>query len=187
MNKKTFGIALLLVCLLPACNKNSPSETANTASKPLAEPGAKPTTSSLNSGLAANDLSLQVYKSPTCGCCGQWVEHMRQAGFTAQVHDEDNLEAIKQNHGLPWNARSCHTAVSAEGYVFEGHVPAGIVKRFLAERPADARGLVVPDMPMGSPGMEMGDKFTPYEVLLLKKNGSTEVYVTVATQEEQYR
>ncbi|HEX4975597.1 MAG TPA: DUF411 domain-containing protein, partial [Pseudomonadales bacterium] len=164
MAKKTLGIALLLVCFLPACNKNNSSETANTASKPLSTPGTEPSASSFNSGQAANNLSLQVYKSPTCGCCGQWVEHMRKAGFTAQVHDEENLEAIKQNHGLPWNAHSCHTAVSAEGYVFEGHVPAGIVKRFLAEHPTDARGLVVPEMPMGSPGMEMGDKFTPYEV-----------------------
>lgn len=187
MDRKTLGLTLLLVSMVPACNKNSPTETADTVSKPLVELSAKSTTSSFNSEPAANDLSLQVYKSPTCGCCQQWVEHMRQAGFTAHVHDEDNLEPIKQNHGLPWNARSCHTAVSAEGYVFEGHVPASIVKRFLAERPADARGLAVPEMPMGSPGMEMGDKFTPYEVWVLKKNGATEVYTRVETQAEQYR
>jgi hypothetical protein len=129
---------------------------------------------------------MEVYKSPTCGCCSVWVDHMSAAGFNMNAHDLDNLQPVKQSHGISRETQSCHTAVSKEGFVFEGHVPAKFVKRFLAEKPNDARGLAVPAMPVGTPGMEMGDKFMPYQVLLLKTDGSTEVYAQVSQAEQQY-
>jgi hypothetical protein len=130
-------------------------------------------------------VSLNVYKSPTCGCCGKWVEYMNSYGFTAQAHDTLDLSAIKDQYGISPQHRSCHTALSTEGYVFEGHVPAKYIHQFLSEIPDDAIGLAVPAMPVGSPGMEVGDKFMPYQVLLLKEDGSSEVYADVHSQQEQ--
>jgi len=141
--------------------------------------------------LAANQHSLQelvnlnVYKDPTCGCCGKWVEHMEHNGFTAQTHDTSNLSAIKAQYGITPQYRSCHTAVSTEGFVFEGHVPAMFIHQFLAENPEDAIGLAVPAMPVGSPGMEIDDKFMPYQVLLIKENGDSEVYADIRAKEDQ--
>ena len=182
MRKKSWFVGIMTVviaCGSISCNKINDTKTAQPA---LVSPQ--------ENTLTKNDVfaqSLHVYKSPTCSCCTRWVDHMRDAGFTATVHDVDDLDAIKQNHNLAEAFRSCHTAVTDDGYVFEGHVPAGLVKRFLTERPADARGLVVPAMPVGSPGMEMGETFMPYDVLLLKKNGGTEVYARVSSREQQYQ
>lgn len=128
---------------------------------------------------ASGELALTVYKSPTCGCCGEWVEHMEAAGFNAQVHDQNDLSAIKQQHGITPKTQSCHTAIS-NGYVFEGHVPAKLVKQFLAAPPKDALGLAVPGMPIGSPGMEMGERFDPYDVLVVNRDGSTAVYAHIS-------
>ena len=121
------------------------------------------------------DLVLEVFKTPTCGCCGQWVNHMETAGFGAAVVDLPDLSDLKSKHGIAPKYQSCHTAVSG-GYVFEGHIPATVVKRFLAETPDDAIGLAVPGMPIGSPGMEMNNRHDDYDVLLLKKDGSAVVY-----------
>ena len=119
--------------------------------------------------------TVVVTKSPTCGCCGKWIEHLRAAGFPVEVHDTHALHAFKERLGVPPSKRSCHTAEVA-GYVVEGHVPAGDVKRLLAERP-EARGLVLPGMPMGSPGMEMPDgRVMPYTVELLGNDGSTRAF-----------
>ncbi|HSR65610.1 MAG TPA: DUF411 domain-containing protein [Xanthomonadaceae bacterium] len=118
---------------------------------------------------------LVVHKSPTCGCCSGWVEHMRKAGFRVEVHDETDLDAVKRRAGVPAAKGSCHTAEIA-GYFIEGHVPAADVKRLLAERPR-AKGLTAPGMPMGSPGMEMPDGRTPpYAVELVRGDGSTTVF-----------
>ncbi|PKM09401.1 MAG: copper amine oxidase [Gammaproteobacteria bacterium HGW-Gammaproteobacteria-4] len=118
---------------------------------------------------------MVVSKSPSCGCCGRWVEHMRAAGFELEVHNMDNMSPVKERVGVPPGKGSCHTAEVA-GYFIEGHVPAEDVKRLLAERP-DARGLVVAGMVMGSPGMEMpGGRVQPYRVELVAKDGSTTVY-----------
>lgn len=115
---------------------------------------------------------LVVTKTPTCGCCHLWVEHMQQAGFQVEIHDVDDLGPVKERVGVPYGKGSCHTA-EVDGYFVEGHVPAGDVKRLLAERPA-ARGLTVPGMPMGSPGMETPDgRVQPYVVELVAKDGST--------------
>ncbi len=117
---------------------------------------------------------VTVYKSPSCGCCGKWVDHLRVNGFSVTVHDVQNLEPVKQRYGVPRNLASCHTA-TVEGYVVEGHVPAGDIKRLLAEKPK-VKGLAVPGMPVGSPGMEQGNDKEPYDVVSFDESGRTAVY-----------
>lgn len=119
---------------------------------------------------------LRVAKSPTCGCCGAWVDHMRQAGYQVEVQnlEFDALQQLKARLGISPHHASCHTAQVA-GYVIEGHVPAAAVARLLKERPS-AIGLAVPGMPIGSPGMEMGDQREPYDVVLMKSQGRDEVF-----------
>lgn len=129
---------------------------------------------------------LQVLKDPSCGCCEGWVTHVSERGFMAQISHPQDLNGEKLRLGIAPQYQSCHTAVSEEGYVFEGHIPANIITRFLAEKPANALGLAVPGMPLGSPGMEVGDQFRPYDVLQLNKDGSSSVYAHIATQGEQY-
>lgn len=118
---------------------------------------------------------LVVHKHPSCGCCGLWIEHMREAGFQVQVQDHEDMGPIKGRVGVPYAKGSCHTA-EIDGYFIEGHVPAADVRRLLAERP-DARGLTVPGMPAGSPGMELPDGTVhPYAVELVAQDGSTTEY-----------
>lgn len=118
---------------------------------------------------------LVVYKSPTCGCCGAWVEHMTGAGFQVQTTEVADPGVVRRARGVPGPLAACHTAVIG-GYVLEGHVPAEDVRRLLAERP-DALGLAVPAMPLGSPGMEMPDgRREAYETLLILKGGGTRVF-----------
>lgn len=112
---------------------------------------------------AATD-SLHVFRSPSCGCCGAWIEHMRRAGFAVTNTEIDDLDPVKARLGVPEDLQSCHTATIG-GYVVEGHVPAGDVKRLLTERPK-AIGIAVPGMPVGSPGMEQGSRHEPYRVIL---------------------
>ena len=124
---------------------------------------------------AAPELpELVVYKSPTCGCCSVWVEHMRKHGFTAKVHDVDDMGPIKERVGVPYGMGSCHTA-EIGGYFVEGHVPAEQVLRLMREKPR-AKGLAVPGMPIGSPGMEQGSTKQPYDVHLVHEDGTTSVY-----------
>lgn len=133
------------------------------------------------------NASLTVYKDPSCGCCSQWVSHMEQAQFSVRPMNVPNLEPIKEQYGIAPAYRSCHTAVWNDGeYFFEGHIPAHLIKRFLAEKPRDAVGLTVPGMPVGSPGMEMPNRFTPYRVWLLKKDGNAEVYAEITDPAQQY-
>jgi hypothetical protein len=119
-------------------------------------------------------IAMSVFKSPTCGCCGMWVEHMKANGFTVIVQDVEDIDAVKRKLGVPAAVGSCHTA-QAGGYVFEGHIPADAVQRFLKERPKVA-GLAVPGMPIGSPGMEMGGRKDPYSILTFDQKGQTSVY-----------
>jgi len=125
---------------------------------------------------AAGALPLVVvHKSATCGCCNLWVDHMREAGFQVEVRDVDNVNTIKERVGVPLGKGSCHTA-EVDGYFVEGHVPAEDVKRLLAEKP-DAKGLVVPGMPAGSPGMEVPDgTIQPYTVELVGQDGGTTAF-----------
>ncbi|UTF61242.1 MULTISPECIES: DUF411 domain-containing protein [Gilvimarinus] len=126
----------------------------------------------------ASPIALTVYKTPTCGCCGLWVDHMKNAGFSTTVYDQENLNPIKYKHKIMPANQSCHTGI-IEGYVFEGHIPATVVKRFLKEKPENTIGLTVPGMPLGSPGMEVNGQFHEYDVLLMKEDGSTSVYAHI--------
>jgi hypothetical protein len=131
-------------------------------------------------GRAAALPSVAVFRNPGCGCCEGWVDVMREAGFAVTVEDVTNLMERRTAYELKPALASCHFAVS-EGYVFEGHIPPVTITRFLAERPADAKGLVVPGMPVGSPGMGPEGSGGPYDVLLLLKDGETRVYATHQT------
>ncbi|MCP1727057.1 hypothetical protein J2T60_001022 [Natronospira proteinivora] len=119
---------------------------------------------------------MTVYKTPECGCCSLWADHAEQAGFPVTARDVSHreLNGKKAEAGLPHGLGSCHTTF-VDGYVIEGHVPIEQVERLLQERP-DALGLAVPGMPVGSPGMEMGDRQDPYEVVKFDAEGGTEVY-----------
>ncbi|MBI3114302.1 MAG: DUF411 domain-containing protein [Rhodospirillales bacterium] len=119
------------------------------------------------------EADVMVYKSPSCGCCGGWVDHMRANGFTVAVKERDDLTPVKARLGVPDSLQSCHTA-EVGGYVVEGHVPAADIRRLLAERPR-ARGLAVPGMPAGSPGMEDGGRKEAYRVILFG-DGEHSVY-----------
>ena len=137
------------------------------------------TTAVIVSAQRPSPLTMEVYKSPTCGCCSKWVEHVRQAGFTVTVTDLDDqaLDALKTKRGVPRTAQSCHTAVVG-GYVVEGHVPAAEVQRLLKEKPAIA-GIAVGGMPTGSPGMEVaGVAPRTYNVVTFDKQGAVRVYST---------
>jgi hypothetical protein len=119
---------------------------------------------------------VEVWKSPTCGCCGDWVRYLEAQGFKTKVYDEGNVKK-RAAMGVDLRYGSCHTAVVA-GYAIEGHVPAREIRRLLMERPA-AIGLSVPGMPLGSPGMdgpEYGGRKDDYAVLLLSKDGRSSVY-----------
>ncbi len=119
--------------------------------------------------------TVTVYKTPTCGCCSKWVDHMREAGFTVNATDLDDLSDIKAQFSVDDRVHSCHTAV-VDGYVVEGHVPADLVKRMVSEKPAIA-GIAVPGMPIGSPGMEVeGRPAQRYQVLAFDKAGTLTVY-----------
>lgn len=117
--------------------------------------------------------AIEVYKSAACGCCHGWVDHLRANGFTVNAHDVANPSDYREKFGIPNELGSCHTAV-VQGYAIEGHVPAPEIKRLLAERPK-AKGLAVPAMPLGSPGME-GPRNDPYDVLLVRADGGYSVY-----------
>jgi hypothetical protein len=118
---------------------------------------------------------LTVFKSPTCGCCSKWVDHVKAAGFSVEVHDEEDMDPIKDRLGVPAELRSCHTA-QIEGYLIEGHVPADDIKQLLTTRPKVA-GLAVPGMPRSTPGMAVaGEPAEPYSVLSFQKDGATKVY-----------
>lgn len=119
---------------------------------------------------------MVVYKTPTCGCCTLWVEHMRQNGFQPEVHDvsASEVRAVSKAAGLKDDGTSCHTA-KVGSYIVEGHVPASDVQRMLKEKPAIA-GIAAPGMPMGSPGMEQGGAKEPYDVVAFTKDGKTTVF-----------
>ncbi len=125
------------------------------------------------------DVILSVHKTPTCGCCKMWVEHIKENGFIANIKDHDGLLEIKEKYKIEPQYRSCHTAVSSNGYIFEGHIPSKFIKQFLSENHPEAIGLSVPGMPLGSPGMEVDDRFMPYDVLILFKDGTSKVYAEV--------
>lgn len=122
----------------------------------------------VGSPAAADPAQVHVYKSPTCGCCSKWMDHLRSNGFSVRATDVPDVRPIKLENGVPGRLASCHTAFVG-GYIVEGHVPAQDLRRLLRERPGVA-GLAVPGMPIGSPGMEGPDP-ERYEVLSFGAGG----------------
>lgn len=169
--RQSAGVTILWAAsaALAACGQQPSSSAASAPTTSEAAPAAA-------DAVAGDVLPLMVvHKSPTCGCCELWVEHMRQAGFPVEVRNVQNVHPVKQRLGVPFGKGSCHTA-EVDGYVIEGHVPAEDIKRLLAQQP-DARGLVLPGMPLGSPGMEVpGGQTEPYTVELVTSDGTTEAF-----------
>lgn len=131
--------------------------------------------------------AMIVYKSPTCGCCSKWIEHVEDHGLQVEPKDVSNLHVIKQEQGIGPQFQSCHTAVHDSGLVFEGHVPAEAMTRLIENPIHNAIGLAVPGMPVGSPGMEYGDRFDAYEIKLLLSNGSSKTYAYVEQEGIRYK
>lgn len=123
---------------------------------------------------AASAAQLTVHKSPTCGCCAKWIEHVREHGFAVKVVETEDMTGVKKRLGIPDKLASCHTTQVA-GYFVEGHVPAADIKRLLAQKPK-AAGISVPGMPIGAPGMEHGDHKQPYATVLVGKDGKLSLF-----------
>jgi len=124
--------------------------------------------------LKAEQLEMIVYRSPACGCCGNWVAYMQQNNFNVKSVMTDDMQSIKQKYGIPEKLVSCHTAI-VNGYVIEGHVPAEDIINLLQKKP-EITGIAAPGMPLGSPGMEMGGKKQAYRVLSFDKSGKVEIF-----------
>ena len=125
---------------------------------------------------SADIPKIAVYKTPTCGCCSAWIEHIKKAGFYVKSINVTygELAGLKRRYSIPLELSSCHTAF-VNNYFVEGHVPAEDIKDLIFKKP-DALGLSVPNMPLGSPGMEMGNQKDPYDTLLVKRNGNSKVF-----------
>jgi hypothetical protein len=162
-------VAVAASILLVACSTaEDGARSDSTAASALPTPGmAKASTNPADSSL------ITVYKTPTCGCCALWVDHMREHGFRVAVTDVAQLTPVKRTYGVPSDVATCHTGMIG-GYFVEGHVPAEDVRRMLRERP-DIIGIAVPGMPAGSPGMEVG-VVESYEVIAIGKDGSRKVW-----------
>ena len=136
--------------------------------------GAQPAPKGAAAGAALPPMT--VYKDPNCGCCTEWVSHVRKAGFVVTVRDTADMSSVKASFGVPSALESCHTA-RVGTYAIEGHVPADLIQKLLREQPV-ARGLAVPGMPQGSPGMEQGAPKDAFDVLLFDKAGKTRVFAS---------
>ena len=124
---------------------------------------------------STTDPTMTIYMSPTCGCCGKWVDHVKAAGFKTVVHEEPDMDTVKESLGVPRDLRSCHTAQVGK-YLIEGHVPADDIRKLLAQQPK-AAGLAAPGMPASSPGMAVaGQPHEPFDVLLFQRDGTSEVF-----------
>ena len=167
-------LALAAVLTLAACEVGETVEDMTAEQPAEAAPGAATIPADVSSSRLDGTPLVTVYKTPTCGCCKAWAAYMEREGFRVESRDVADLAAVKDSLGVPSDLASCHTGV-VDGYVVEGHVPAEHVRRLLAERP-DARGLTVPGMPIGSPGMEQGDLRQPYDVLVVGEGGEAAVY-----------
>lgn len=189
MDLRNQGAALALAGILTiglaACGGSDDAEmSADTESpKPVAEAAyAEEANNEMHASEAmqmdASSETLVVYKTESCGCCEKWVDHMEQAGFETEVHNvsQEEMSAMKTANGIGRDLASCHTAQIA-GYLVEGHVPAEDLQRLLKEKPADVKGIAVPGMPIGSPGMEMeGKPADEYEVVTFNEAGETTVF-----------
>ena len=186
------GSAILLTAaILSACGQSDiNAASGSTSNASTAETNAPQVTQTMTNTQVINpdllkNVSATVYKDANCGCCKEWIGHAEDNGLNATANDVADLALFKDRYGVPTDMRSCHTAVTTDGYVFEGHVPAKYVAEFLANPPSDAIGLAVPGMPVGSPGMEYQNQFMPYQVMQMNKDGTSQVYVDVESAEQQ--
>ncbi|MGF1495507.1 MAG: DUF411 domain-containing protein [Elainellaceae cyanobacterium] len=165
MHRSTLGAIALLIVVgsvgISACSTATSSD-------------ASPQQAAVVANLPPESLQVASFRSPTCGCCVGWVEHMRANGFQVEDNVVEDIEAVKQEHNIPGDLASCHTAIVG-GYVIEGHILAADVSRLLTEKP-DVAGIAVPGMPIGSPGMESGDIRQPYAVYTFTEDGTPEVF-----------
>ena len=186
INRRRLIQATLFTSVLPVLMACSPTTESNATQAATNE---TTTNTTPNSRTTDNPLlqnvSATVYKDVNCGCCEEWIDYAEGHGMQSQVQHPADLTVFKDRYQVPQQMRSCHTAVTQEGYVFEGHVPAKYMAQFLAQPPVDAIGLAVPNMPMGSPGMEYQGQFDPYDVMLLNKDGTTSVYASIESEQQQ--
>lgn len=162
-----------------------PDSAPSGAGKPTPPPLTALPESVQNYGVDPGLLAFTVFKDPSCGCCGGWVEHAEANGFSISIEHPEVLGEVFSEHDIPVDLQSCHLALNAVGTVFVGHVPVKFILEYLKDPLAGSRGLTVPAMPVGTPGMEMGEEFVPYEVLVLTVDGSTEVFAKVTKASEQ--
>ncbi len=178
MKWKVLPLLLIVLFVFAACSRpasTSPAEDQQSTQEVMA-PEAVQEGDSAEAGTQTQPV-VTVYKSPTCGCCSEWVEHMEEAGFVVEAHDVNDLATVKKENHVPGGLQSCHTAI-VDGYVIEGHVPAEDISQLLAERP-NVAGLAVPGMPVGSPGMEIdGNPGQPFDVISFDVDGNMDVFAS---------
>ena len=121
-----------------------------------------------------NANEVVVYQSKSCGCCKKWVKHLEDSGFKVKSEFVSDVTEVKLKMNLPMRLASCHTAV-ANGYIIEGHVPASAIRKLFSEKPS-IKGISVPGMPIGTPGME-GSHRESYEVIAFKENGTEKIFM----------
>ncbi|AMN67009.1 DUF411 domain-containing protein [Psychrobacter sp. P11G5] len=200
-NRLSGRVLLVMVTsslLLAACSQSNtsasdskpvqPEPTVATQTAQVVEPQAELTAVTaplINQSEVLKNVSATVYKDANCGCCKEWVGYAEDNGLNATANDVADLSLFKERYGVPPQMQSCHTAVTTDGYVFEGHVPAKHMAQFLKNPPSDAIGLAVPGMPVGSPGMEYQNQFMPYQIMQINKDGTTSVYADVESPQQQ--
>ena len=174
----------LFACSQPSSGVSDANTTSVTTENATAISAHMMTRSVSKPDLLKN-VSATVYKDANCGCCKEWISHAEDNGLSATAQDVADLAVFKERYSVPNEMRSCHTVVTTDDYVFEGHVPAKYMAQFLENPPVQAMGLAVPGMPVGSPGMEYQNKFMPYQVMQLNKDGTTQVYADIESVEQQ--
>ena len=187
------AVVLLASSVLVACNQpeNNAANTSPTQSEQqisaanMTETHMDTISTPVSNPDLLKNISASVYKDVNCGCCKDWISHAEDNGLGATAHDVADVALFKDRYGVPNEMRSCHTAVTTDGYVFEGHVPAKYMAQFLESPPAQAIGLAVPGMPMGSPGMEYQNQFDAYQVMQINKEGTTQVYADITSPAQQ--
>jgi hypothetical protein len=181
----TIAIVAFLALFLAGCGSDSEAAATGSAGGDATAAASAEATALAGAASArtpipldhADPIQMRVYASPSCGCCSLWVDHLEENGFDVETVHRDDMADVKRNFGVGDRLVSCHTGI-VNGYVVEGHVPASDIRRLLAESPGDVRGLAVPGMPVGSPGMEVGDRVDPYDVLAFAADGSTRVFAS---------
>lgn len=180
MNKFYIGliIAVLLIGITAGCQQST-ENTQTSQDKSVPESKDMPKESLKTEQIKTEDgLAITVYKSPTCGCCSMWEDHLTKAGFKVTSKPTDNMTEIRKKYNVPDKMQSCHTGI-IDGYIIEGHVPASDVKKLLKERPSDVVGLAAPGMPGKSPGMQPeGKEPKDYDVLSFDKQGNRKVFAS---------